>query len=47
VHDRTGNYDFALLMAAACMGGAALAAAWLPEFRTGEAITDKPLGVQG
>ena len=47
VHDRTGNYDFALLMAAACMGGAALSAAWLPEFRTGEAITDKPLGVQG
>ena len=47
VHDRTGNYDFALLMAAACMGGAALAAAWLPEFRTGEAINDKPLGVQG
>jgi predicted MFS family arabinose efflux permease len=47
VHDRSGTYDFALLMAAACMGGAALAAAWLPEFRPGEAITGKPLGVQG
>ena len=47
VHDRTGNYDFALLMAAASMAGAALAAAWLPEFRPGEAITGKPLGVQG
>jgi len=47
VHDRTGNYDFALLMAAACMGVAALAAAWLPEFRPGEAITSKPIGVQG
>ena len=47
VHDRTGNYDFALLMAAACMGVAALAAAWLPEFRPGEAITGKPVGVQG
>jgi cyanate permease len=47
VHDRTGNYDIALLMAAACMGFAALAAAWLPEFRPGEAITGKPVGVQG
>jgi MFS family permease len=47
VHDRTGNYDFALLMAAACMGGAALAAAWLPEFRPGEANIDKTVGVQG
>lgn len=47
VHDRTGNYDFALLMAAACMGVAALAAAWLPEFRPGEAITSKPIGAQG
>ena len=47
VHDRTGNYDFALLMAAACMAGAALAAAWLPEFRPGEATTDKPVGVKG
>ena len=47
VHDRTGNYDIALLMAAACMGVAALAAAWLPEFRPGEAITGKPVGVQG
>jgi MFS family permease len=47
VHDRTGNYDFALLMAAACMGGAALAAAWLPEFRPCEATTDKPVGVKG
>ncbi len=33
VHDRTGNYDLALLTAAACMGGAALAAWWLPESR--------------
>jgi MFS family permease len=47
VHDRTGNYDLALLMAAACMGGAALAAAWLPEFRPGEAPTGKPVGAQG
>jgi MFS family permease len=48
VHDRTGNYDFALLMAAACMAGAALAAAWLPEFRPCEATTtDKPVGVKG
>jgi hypothetical protein len=34
-------------MAAAFMGVAALAAAWLPEFRPGEAITDKLVGVQG
>jgi MFS family permease len=47
VHDRTGNYDLALLMAAACMGGAALAAAWLPEFRPGEAPTGKPVGAEG
>ena len=47
VHDRTGNYDLALLMAAACMGGAALAAAWLPEFRPGEARPGKPLGAEG
>lgn len=33
VHDRTGNYDLALLTAAACMGCAALAAWWLPESR--------------
>jgi MFS family permease len=33
VHDHTGNYDLALLIAAGCMGGAALAAAWLPESR--------------
>ena len=33
VHDRTGNYDLALIMAAACMGAAALAAWWLPERR--------------
>ena len=33
VHDRTGNYDLALIMAAACMGAAALAAWWLPEHR--------------
>jgi MFS family permease len=47
VHDRTGNYDLALVMAAACMGGAALAAAWLPEFRQGEAPTGKPVGAEG
>jgi MFS family permease len=47
VHDRTGSYDLALLMAAACMGGAELAAAWLPEFRPGEAPTGKPVGAQG
>jgi MFS family permease len=33
VHDRTGSYDIALIMAAACMGAAALAAWWLPEHR--------------
>jgi MFS family permease len=33
VHDRTGSYDLALIMAAACMGAAALAAWWLPEQR--------------
>jgi MFS family permease len=33
VHDRTGNYDVALLMAAAAFGAAALAAAWLPASR--------------
>jgi len=33
VHDRTGSYDLALIMAAACMGAAALAAWWLPEHR--------------
>jgi MFS family permease len=33
VHDRTGSYDLALIMAAACMGAAALAAWWLPESR--------------
>jgi MFS family permease len=47
VHDRTGSYDLALVMAAACMGGAALAAAWLPEFRPGEAPTGKPVGAEG
>lgn len=46
VHDRTGNYDIALLMAAACMGGAALAAAWLPEFRPVENSTAKRLAPQ-
>ena len=34
VHDRTGNYDLALLVAAGSFGAAALAAAWLPESRT-------------
>jgi MFS family permease len=33
VHDRTGSYDLALIMAAVCMGAAALAAWWLPESR--------------
>lgn len=33
VHDRTGNYDLALLIAAGAFGAAALAAAWLPESR--------------
>jgi MFS family permease len=33
VHDRTGNYDLALLMAAGSFGAAALAAAWLPDSR--------------
>ena len=33
VHDRTGNYDLALLMAAAAFGAAAMAAAWLPASR--------------
>jgi sugar phosphate permease len=33
VHDRTGSYDLALIVAAACMGAAALAAWWLPESR--------------
>jgi OFA family oxalate/formate antiporter-like MFS transporter len=33
VHDRTGSYDLALIMAAASMGAAALAAWWLPESR--------------
>ncbi len=33
VHDRTGNYDLALLIAAGSFGAAALAAAWLPESR--------------
>jgi MFS family permease len=33
VHDRNGNYDLALLMAAGAFGAAALAAAWLPESR--------------
>jgi MFS family permease len=33
VHDRTGSYDLALILAAACMGAAALAAWWLPESR--------------
>ena len=46
LHDRTGNYDIALLMAAACMGGAALAAAWLPEFRPVENSTAKHLAPQ-
>jgi len=46
VHDRTGNYDIALLMAAASMGGAALAAAWLPEFRPVENSTAKRLAPQ-
>jgi MFS family permease len=47
VHDRTGNYDMALLMAAACMGGAALAAAWLPEYRPGEHHTGKSILAEG
>ena len=47
VHDRTGNYDFALLMAAACMGGAALAAAWLPEYRLGAENTNQHIGAEG
>lgn len=33
VYDRTGNYDLALLVAAASFGAAALAAWWLPESR--------------
>lgn len=33
VFDHTGNYDAALLVGVACLGGAALAAAWLPESR--------------
>ena len=33
VHDRTGSYDLALIMAAACMGAAAVTAWWLPEGR--------------
>jgi MFS family permease len=41
VHDRTGSYDMALLMAAACMGCAALAAAWLPENRQSEVNNGK------
>jgi MFS family permease len=40
VHDRTGNYDLALIMAAACMGAAALAAWWLPEHRVAPAPRD-------
>jgi MFS family permease len=40
VHDRTGNYDLALIMAAACMGAAALAAWWLPEQRVAPAPRD-------
>lgn len=33
VHDRTGNYDLALAVAALAFGGAAVAAWWLPESR--------------
>ncbi|MEI8326687.1 MAG: MFS transporter [Betaproteobacteria bacterium] len=33
IHDRTGSYDAALLMAAAAFGAAAVAAWWLPESR--------------
>jgi cyanate permease len=40
VHDRTGSYDLALMMAAACMGAAALAAWWLPEHRVAPAPRD-------
>jgi MFS family permease len=46
VHDRTGSYDLALIMAAACMGAAALAAWWLPESRvatTGSESTLTPV----
>jgi MFS family permease len=39
VHDRTGSYDLALIIAAASMGAAALAAWWLPESR--EATTGR------
>jgi cyanate permease len=40
VHDRTGSYDLALIMAAACMGAAALAAWWLPESRAATMPSD-------
>jgi MFS family permease len=43
VHDRTGSYDLALIMAAACMGAAALAAWWLPEHRVAPAPRDDTL----
>lgn len=47
VHDRTGSYDLALLTAAACMGGAALAAAWLPESRPVGAVGTTPVPAEG
>jgi MFS family permease len=40
VHDRTGSYDLALIMAAVCMGAAALAAWWLPESRVAAMPSD-------
>lgn len=43
VHDRTGSYDLALIMAAACMGAAALAAWWLPEQRAAAMPRDHTL----
>ena len=42
VHDRTGSYDLALIMAAACMGAAALAAWWLPEGRVTTTAGESP-----
>jgi hypothetical protein len=42
VHDRTGSYDLALIMAAACMGAAALAAWWLPEGRVSTIAGESP-----
>jgi MFS family permease len=43
VHDRTGSYDLALIMAAACMGAAAVAAWWLPESRVAPAHREDSL----